>query len=140
MDKLFSGGLAVGAGDADDGDGQVAAVFAGQFLEGGQHVGHSNDSFVIFPLSTFRFPLFINDAEGGPLLQRLRCKSIAVESFALEGKEEATGGDVARVGGDGTRAQISLVELFYHVVVSFSIRSSRKLTGRKPSLQLMRAL
>ena len=33
LDQFLRGGLAVGAGDADDGDFETAAVFAGQVLE-----------------------------------------------------------------------------------------------------------
>ena len=40
VDQLFGGGLAVGAGDANEGDGELAAVVCGQLLQSLQHIGH----------------------------------------------------------------------------------------------------
>ena len=94
-DQLLGGGFAVGAGDADDGDGEVAAVLAGKLLEGAQHVGHDDAAVVDLVLRV------ADDAEGGALLQGLRREGVAVEMLAPEGEEDAPGGDGARVGGDG---------------------------------------
>ena len=108
-DQFLGGGLAVGAGDADDGDGEVAAVLAGKFLQGAQHVGDDDATVVDLVLR------IADDAQGGALLEGLRSKGVAIEMLALEGKEDASGGDGARVGGDSARYQICLVKSFYHV-------------------------
>ena len=40
MDKLFGGGLAVGASNADEGDGELPTMVSGKLLKGGEHIGH----------------------------------------------------------------------------------------------------
>ena len=103
MDELLGGGFAVGAGDADDRHLEVATVFACQFLECFQHVGDHDAAVVDFVLRV------ADDAECGALLEGFGCEGVAVEMFALEGEEEASLGDGARVGGDGARTEECLV-------------------------------
>ena len=103
MDEFFGGGLAVGAGDAYEGDGELAAVVCGQLLQGGKHVGYHNAAVVYFVLGV------ADDAQGGSLVESLGCEGVAVEGLSTEGKEDAAGGDMPRVGGHPSRRKICFV-------------------------------
>ena len=88
MHQLLGGGLTVGAGDAYEGHLQMAAVLARQLLQRFQHIGHHDAAVVDLVI------LIANNAQRGPLLQRLRCESVAVEVLALEGEEDAAMRDI----------------------------------------------
>ena len=103
VDKLLGGGLAVGAGDAEEGDGELAAVVSGQLLQGGEHVWHHDASVVDFVLRV------ADNAKSGTLFESLGREGIAVEGLALEGEEEAAGGNTPRVGSDRAGLQIGMI-------------------------------
>ena len=103
VDKLLGGGLAVGAGDAYEGDGELAAVVCGQLLQGGEYIGHHYATVIDFVLRV------ADDAQGCTLFQCLGREGVAVEGLPLEGEEEAAGGNLPRVGGYMPRLEISVV-------------------------------
>ncbi len=103
VDKLLGGGLAVGAGDAYERDGELAAVVSGQLLKGSENVWHHDAAVVDFVLRV------ADDAQRGTLFQCLGCEGVAVKSLPLEGEEEAAGGNLPRVGGDRAALKIGLI-------------------------------
>ena len=103
MDKLFGGGLAVGAGNAYEWDGELAAVVSGELLKGGEHVGHHDTAVVDFVLRV------ADNAKSGTLFESLGREGVAVEGLALEGEEEAAGGNTPRVGSDRAGLQIGMI-------------------------------
>ena len=109
VDELFGGRLAVGAGDANHGDGHVSAVQYGQVLQGLQHVV-DHDAAVVDAVAWVA-----DDAHGGSLAEGFGREGVAVEVFAAEGEEETSGRDVARVGGDGVGLQIGEIEAVEHL-------------------------
>ena len=50
VDKLLGGGFAVGAGNAEEGDGELAAMVCGQLLQGVEYVWHHDASVIDFVL------------------------------------------------------------------------------------------
>ena len=92
VDKLLGGGFAVGAGDAYEGNGELAAVVCGQLLQGGEHVWHHDATVVDFVLRV------ADDAQCGTLFQSLGREGVAVEGLTLEGKEKTARGNLPRVG------------------------------------------
>ena len=103
MDKLFGGGLAVGASNADEGDGELPTMVSGKLLKGGEHVGHHDTAVVDFVLRV------ADNAKGGTLFESLGREGVAVEGLALEGKEEAAGGNTPRVGSDRAGLEIGMI-------------------------------
>ena len=103
VDEFFGGGLAIGAGDAYEGDGELAAVVGGQLLQGGKHVGYHNAAVVDLVLGV------ADDAQGGSLVESLGCEGVAVEGLPTEGKEKTSGGYMPRVSSDGAGLQIGMI-------------------------------
>ncbi len=103
VDKLLGGGFAVGASDAYERDGELAAVACGQLLQGGKHVGHHNAAIVHLVLRV------ADDAQCGALLQCLGREDVAVEGLPTEGKENAAGGNLPRVGSHLPTLKIGLI-------------------------------
>ena len=107
VDQLLGSGLSVGACDANDGDSELATVVGCQLLESGKHIVDYHTAVVDLILWV------ADDTERGTLLQGLGRKGVAIKSSSPEGKEEASGSNLPRVGGDTARLEIGLVELFY---------------------------
>ena len=93
-DEFLGGRLAVGAGDADNWDIELAAVLACQVLKGLQTV-LDYDYFWI----GWRY-ILINNGVGTAFLQRLNRKLVTIERLALQSEKDATLGALAAVGGD----------------------------------------
>ena len=107
--QLLRRDLAVRPCDADNGDGESAAMIFRQLLQRLQNVRHHNAPFV-------RLILRVADyAQGSTLFQRLGCKSVAVEFFALEGKKDTSRRDGSGISRDRARLQVCLIYLFNHV-------------------------
>ena len=88
VDELFGSGLAVGAGDAYEGDGELVAVVTCQLLECGEYVGHHHAAGVVAIL-------FVGgDTKGGTLLYGSWHKGVAVKCLPLEGEEKTAGSNL----------------------------------------------
>lgn len=81
-DEFLGGRLAIGAGDADDGNGEPAAMVAGQLLERLQTVV-DEDAARIGGIRGV-----VHHGPGTTLLQRGCGKTVAVERRAFEGEED----------------------------------------------------
>ncbi len=103
VDKLLGGGLAVGAGNAYEGDRELAAVVSGELLKGGEHVWHHDAAVIDFVLRV------ADDAKCGTLFQCLGREGVAVEGLPTEGKENAAGGNLPRVGSHLPTLKIGLI-------------------------------
>ena len=104
--QFLGRGLAVGAGDADDGRAQRAAMVACQLLQGLQAVVHQEVAWVAFG----QVLRVVDDGAGAAVLQGLGGKGVAVERLAPEGDEQGACGATAAVGGDARALQDSAVE------------------------------
>ena len=102
--------LAVGAGDADDGDVETAAVFACHVLVGLQRVRDKNHLLVTGVVVVDL--LVVDDGDGTALVQSLCGKLVAVKRFALQGDKYAALGALAAVGGDDRMLLVDCVKIF----------------------------
>ena len=105
--EFLGSGLAVGAGDADDGDVELAAVLARELLEGQEAVIDEDETWV-GGVGIFRF---IDDGVAASLVERALGKLVAVERSTLEGNENTAARTVAAVGGHLRMLQVKLIEL-----------------------------
>ena len=94
MDKLFGCGLAIGAGDAKDGDSELCTMVPCQLLQRRQHIIDHHAAVVHLILRV------AEDTHCSPLFQCLGRESIAIESLSLECKKDAAGSNLPRVGSD----------------------------------------
>ena len=76
---------------------------SGKLLQGGENVRHHDASVVDFILRV------TDDAKGGTLFQCLGREGVAVEGLPTEGKENAAGGNLPRVGGYLPALKIGLI-------------------------------
>ena len=101
LDKLLGGGFAVGAGKADNGNPELAAVIGGQFLQGFQALISGHHIGCAF------FPGLVH-------------KGIAVKILPLEGEEKLVFAKGACIGGNACTVQVDVVEFFYfHEILHF---------------------
>ena len=96
---LLGGGLAVAAGDADEGGGGAVAKAAGELLEGGEGVG----SGYLAPGGVFGVDTAAQGCGSAVAAERVADVVVAVDAGAGQGDEEHAGLDAAAVevgGGD----------------------------------------
>ena len=96
--QFLRGGLAVGAGDADHGDIELAAVVGGQILQRFQHV-FNQIAFALAGLDALQRGA-VHHRDAGALFEGLHGEVVAVKGLAFEGEEHRTFRDGAAVGGD----------------------------------------
>ena len=81
-------------------------MVSGKLLQGGENVRHHDASVVDFVLRG------ADNAKGGTLFESMGREGVAVEGLALEGEEEAAGGNTPRVGSDRAGLQIGMIQSF----------------------------
>ena len=104
--EFFGSGLAVGARDSYHRNVEVAAVLAGEFLEGGEAVVHED----VTPVALLGILLFVHNHIGAAFLQSHAGKLVAVKRGTLQGEEDAALGTIAAVGGNHRVLKVNLIE------------------------------
>ena len=108
LHQFLRRGLAVGAGDAYDGNVELTAVLACQQLQGLQRVADGYEALAQRGIGLGQSGAVItDDGQGAALLQGLQGEAVAVEVVAFQCQEDAALGAVAAVGGD---ARVLLVQ------------------------------
>ena len=104
-DELLGGGLAVGAGDADHRDVELAAVVGGQLLQHFQGI-LNDDALPSAPGRPFEQEA-VDDGIAGTRLQGVQGEIVPVERFSFQGKKHRAVLDFPAVGRN---ARTPLVE------------------------------
>ena len=105
--QFLGRGLAIRSGDANDLDGtlpvaELPTMMGCQLLECGEDIGHEESSLLTAAC-------IVDDSKRSALCKHLIHIGIAIETLALQCKEDLPRLDLATVGGDAGMGEISLV-------------------------------
>ena len=106
-DQFLGRGLAIRSSDANDLDGtlpvaELSAMMGSQLLECGEDIGHEESSLLTAAC-------IVDDGKRSTFCKHLIHIGIAIETLALQCKEDLPRLDLAAIGGDAGMREISLV-------------------------------
>ena len=104
--QFFRCRLTIGSRNANDGNVELATVFASQVFVGLQTIINQQDTLVCLIF------LLVDNRIGATLLEGLQGKLVAIERGTFQGQKYTTFRTVARIGSDARVLLIQLIELF----------------------------
>jgi hypothetical protein len=103
--QLLGSSFAIGAGDADDGNFELAPMIIGKFLQGFEDIVHHDDAIIALE----SLVALVHNGISATLLQGIQGKTIAIEFVAFECKKYRTRRAVARIGGNDRMLEVNIV-------------------------------